>query len=198
MRPWGRATEAEYRARRLLAHDLLAGVPLHDAWRVFLPGGARPCSMPEVRSVARALVHDGSLGLVVPALFGIRRRLGAWLGWDGPVDGQRPSVSMVSRVPERTLADSLVPPGSRDGPFSVVYVAADEAMSEIRNATVEAYLVSTLRPVTGGCELLFAVHVLPVGIWTRPYLALIAPFRRLFVYPALLKGMHQAWQGAKS
>ena len=45
----------------------------------------------------------------------------------------------------------------------------------------------------GGHFLYLAVHVLPVGRWTRPYMMLIDPFRRWLVYPAMLRGIHQAW-----
>ena len=100
---------------------------------------------------------------------------------------------MIDRVPPEVLAESLVEPGSKDGPFRVVYVTKGEALSEIRNATVQAYLVWALKPAPHGCRLFFAIHVKPVGRWTRPYLALIAPFRRFVVYPQLLRRLHAAW-----
>jgi hypothetical protein len=68
-----------------------------------------------------------------------------------------------------------------------------EAVSEIRNATVHGVLVWALEPTSSGYELFWAIHVLPVGRWTKPYLALIDPFRRWLVYPALLRGLHEAW-----
>lgn len=194
MGPWGRATEAEYRKLPLLAQELLADVPVHDVWRVFLPSSDRPCSMDEVRRTARGLVRDGSIGRIVPALFGLRRWMGTLMRWDRATAGQGRKGSRTQRVPPAVLAESLVQPGSMDGPFQVVYVLNDEALSEVKNLTVEAYLVCALRSVQGGCELLWAIHVLPVGRWTRPYLALIAPFRRLIVYPVLLRAMHAAWR----
>jgi hypothetical protein len=149
--------------------------------------------MSEVRRVVLGLLQAGGFGRILPALFSVRRRLGALLGWDGLPPGHGSETSLMQRVPPETLADSLVEPGSKDGPFRVVYVVGDEALSEIRNATVEAYLVWALRPVSDGCELFFAIHVLPVGRWTRPYLTLIAPFRRFVVYPQLLRRLHAAW-----
>jgi hypothetical protein len=87
----------------------------------------------------------------------------------------------------------MVEPGSRDGPFVVLYVHAMEAASEIRNATVHGVLVWALEPAPGGYQLFWAIHVLPVSMWTKPYLALIDPFRRWVVYPALLRRIHESW-----
>lgn len=195
MRPWGRISEAEYRERGLLAHGLLAAVPLHDVWRVFLPESPRrPFSMVEVRQVALSLARDRSLGPVVSGLFGIRRRFGASRpGGTRPAE-RTPQKSMVHRVPQEVLSESLVQPGSRDGPFRVVYVLREEALSEVRNKILEAYLVGALRPVPGGCELLLAVHVFRATLWTRPYLALISPFRRFLVYPQIFRRVHEKWQ----
>ena len=39
----------------------------------------------------------------------------------------------------------------------------------------------------------WAIHVLPVSGWTKPYLALIDPFRRGLVYPSLLRRFREAW-----
>lgn len=195
MRPWGRITESGYRERSLLAHRLLADVPLHDVWRVFLPDSTRrPFSMAEVRQVALSLARDRLTGPAVSGLFGIRRWLGA-LGPGNPRTNERfPPKSIVHDVPQEILSASLVRPGSRDGPFRVVYVLREEALGEVRNKILEAYLVGFLRPVSGGNELLLAVHVLPSTWWTRPYLALISPFRRFLVYPHILRKVHEEWQ----
>ena len=148
----------------------------------------------EVRRVALGLFDGDGLGSLLPALFRLRRKLGALLGWDREPTRGLSTESLTRRVPPAVLSESLVEPGSSDGPFHVVYVTHDEAVSEIRNGTVAAYLVWALRPGAGGCELLFAIHVEPVGRWTRPYLALIAPFRRFIVYPRLLGSLHAAWR----
>ena len=93
------------------------------------------------------------------------------------------------------MARSLVEPGTLDGPFAVLYVHETEAVSEIRNSTVHAFLVWAVRVVPGGHELLWAIHVLPVSRWSRPYLALIEPFRRWIVYPSLLSRFREEWSG---
>ena len=153
--------------------------------------------MMEVREVAHVMSSESRPGVVVSTLFAARRILGYLLGWDRATSTVWKS-SVSERVPLAVLERSLVPTGTRDGPFSVVYVLAEEAVSEVRNATVEAYLVWSLRPSEGGSDLYWAIHVLPTGGWTRPYLALIRPFRRFIVYPRLLSRYHEAWMGRMS
>jgi len=192
IRAWDRADEGEYRNLALVSHGVLADVPLHDVWRVFLPDRGLPCSMIAVRRTATALIKDGSIGVGVKALFSLRRAAGKLFGWDRlPV---RSTVTDIrSRVPREVLNASLVPPGTQDGPFSVVFVTEREALSEVRNVTVEAFLVWALRELPTGHDLWWAIHVRPVSRWTRPYLTLIAPFRRFIVYPSILQRFHEEW-----
>jgi hypothetical protein len=121
-------------------------------------------------------------------------KLGEIFGWDRNED-RLPSDSYVHRW--TTNADlhrpSLVPPGTKDGPFHVVYRLSDEELSEIRNSTVHAFLCSTLVPRGAGHRLYWGIYVLPVSPWTTPYMALIAPFRRFIVYPSLLRRIRRAW-----
>jgi len=101
--------------------------------------------------------------------------------------------SFRTRLADADRERSSVEPGTRNGPFSVLYVHPAEAVSEIRNATAHALLVWALEPVPDGYQLFWAIHVLPVGAWTKPYMALIDPFRRFVVYPSLLRRIHEAW-----
>jgi hypothetical protein len=195
MKAWELASEQDYRAQRMLAHGLLADVPLHDVWRLVLPASGRPGTMTEVRRVAQS-IDRGGLGLAVPALFTIRRLAGKLLSWNEGAQGPWTS-SLPGGLPSELAERSLVPAGTPDGPFRVTYVLDDEAMSETRNATVEAFLAGAIRPHPQGFELLFAIHVKPTGLLTRPYLAAIAPFRRFLVYPALLGSFHRQWAAAR-
>ncbi len=191
-RPWGRLDPADYRALPLRAHALLGDVPLHDAWRVALPGDPARRTVPEVRRVAASLHEQGGRGGAVGALFGLRRRLGTLLGWDAaPTPGA--AADLLDRIPAALRAQSLVPPGTMDGPFHVAYVLELEALSAIRNATVEAWLVVATRTTAQGGELVWGIHLRAVGWLTRPYMAIIDPFRRWLVYPRLLRDFHAAW-----
>lgn len=192
VRPWARATVQDYLRLTLRAHSLLHDVPVHDVWRVALPGGGPSRTMKDVRSVFELARKPHRLSLSVRALFGLRWFLGRLFRWDRPAT-EEAAWSSSARLSDSDRRQSTVEPGTLDGPFAVVYVHAMEAVSEIRNATVHAFLVWALEPTPEGYQLLWAIHVLPVSVWTKPYLALIDPFRRWLVYPALLRRIHESW-----
>ncbi len=195
MRPWSQATVQDYLRLTLRAHTLLHDVPVHDVWRVALPGGGPARTMKDVRSVFKIGRHTQRLSLSVRALFGLRWLMGRVFRWDRPAP-EREAWSFQARLSDTDRRQSIVEPGTLDGPFAVVYVHAMEAVSEIRNATVHAFLVWALEPTPDGYQLFWAIHVRPVSVWTKPYLALINPFRRWLVYPALLRRMHESWTQA--
>jgi hypothetical protein len=148
--------------------------------------------MKDVRAVFEVARQSQRLGLAVRALFGLRWFVGRLFRWDHPPGG--PEVwSFRARLTDTDRRQSMVAAGTRDGPFTVVYVHEMEAVSEVRNATVHGALVWALEPTANGYQLFWAIHVLPVGVWTKPYLALIDPFRRWVVYPALLRRIHESW-----
>ena len=68
-----------------------------------------------------------------------------------------------------------------------------EAISEIRNATVHAFSVSALVERPGGYRFYWAIYVRPVGRITSWYMKAIDPFRRLIIYPAVLRQVRAAW-----
>jgi hypothetical protein len=139
------------------------------------------------------VAHPSSLA--VRGLFALRRALGAQLG----LDRERPQAATESYVHRLTDADrarSVTPPGTRDGGFRTLYRFSNEALAEVRNATVHAFLATALVPCAYGYVLYWAVYVKPVGPLTRVYMALIDPFRRLIVYPALLAQTQAAWSRA--
>ena len=191
MRPWSQATEQEYRGLTLRAHGILRDVPVHDVWRVALPNGGPSRTMKDVRAVFDAVRHS-RLSLPARTLFELRWFIGRVFRWDRPV-AQSGVRSYRARLSDTDRKESIVEPGTLDGPFTVLYVHAMEAVSEIRNATVHGFLVWALEPTSDGYQLFWAIHVLPVSVWTKPYLAIIDPFRRWVVYPALLRRIHETW-----
>jgi hypothetical protein len=130
---------------------------------------------------------------IVRLLFSFRGWLGRLFRWDSPPSGAAP-LSDLERVPSRLLERSTVAPGSRDGPFTVLYATDREAVSAVRNATVHAFLVLALQPAANGYRLYWAIYVAPLGWLTRLYMALIDPFRRLLVYPAILSHVQRRWR----
>jgi hypothetical protein len=188
---WGRTSHSEYERLPLHAHALLANVPLHDVWQVELPGGGADRTLLDLRELMDAERMQQS-SPIVRGLFSLRRALGRLFGWDDAPGASRESELMRS-VPAPLLERSLVAPGSSDGPFTVVYVHESESVSEIRNATVHAFSVVALERIAGGYRAFWAIYVAPVGALTPYYMALIDPFRRWLVYPAILKRLHTAW-----
>ena len=75
----------------------------------------------------------------------------------------------------------------------MLYVTQNEALSEIRNATVHGFLALALTHREPGYVLYVAIYVKAVSRFTALYMALIDPFRRFVVYPALGRQIQQAW-----
>jgi hypothetical protein len=66
-------------------------------------------------------------------------------------------------------------------------------LSELRNATVHAFVSLSIRPTPEGYLAYAGVFVKPVHRFTRLYMGAIAPFRRLVVYPAVIRTVQSAW-----
>jgi hypothetical protein len=184
-----RVSPTEYLGLKLRAHELLRGVPLYDVSVVELPGGGPGRTLADVHRLDRATTPSG----IARALFGVRRLLGRMFGWDRvPI---RPEDSLMSRMSERDRRESEIAPGTRDGPFLVLYQFPGEALRETRNTTVHGWISTALVATATGYRLYWAVYVLPVSWITRPYLMLIEPFRRV-LYPVMLRRIRRAWIAA--
>jgi hypothetical protein len=186
---------ASFRRRDLRAHELLSEVPLHDVWMVELPGGGPDRTLADAR-VFMSAEKLMSLNPVVRGLFQLRAWLGRSFRWDSATRTLG-AQSFVHRLSDEDRKQSLIEPGSPDGPFTVVYVRPFEAVSEIRNATVHAFSVLAFEPCSGGYRLLWAIYVAPVSRLTALYMALIDPFRRVLIYPAVLRHVHRSWCAAQ-
>jgi len=185
-----RIDPSEFRARPLRVHALLHDVPLEDVWAIRLPGGGAGRTVQDLRAAMVAGRAAAPAG--VQGLFRLRGRIGALFGWDQ----QRPAWNAESFADRLTPADraaSLATPGTPDGPFNLLYRFDDEQLSELRNATVHAFASLSIRPTPGGYLAYLGVFVQPVHRFTRLYMTAIAPFRRLVVYPAIIRQMQSAW-----
>ncbi len=185
-----RIDPAEFRARPLRVHALLHDVPLEDAWSIPLSGGGAGRTVQDVRSVL--LAGREAAPAVVRGLFRLRSRIGALFGWDHERPA-RSGESYADRLSPADRAQSLVAPGTRDGSFRLLYRFEDEQLGELRNATVHAFASLSIRPTPGGYLAYLGVFVRPVHRFTALYMAAIAPFRRLIVYPALIRTVQSAW-----
>ena len=180
-----------FQALDLRCHALLRDVPLHDVWVIELAGGGAGRTMRDVEAVSTTRQRS----LPVRTLFAVRLALGRLFRLDGPQrdDSTR---SYLRHLTDDDRARSQVTPGTMRGSFRTLYLFAQEALVEVRNATVHAFLATALRPHEGGYTLYWAIYVKPVGRLTPIYMALIDPFRRFIVYPSLIRQTQAAWARA--
>jgi hypothetical protein len=171
-------------------HALLHDVPLEDAWAVPLSGGGAGRTIEDVRAVMVAGI--GAAPALVQGLFWLRTRIGALFGWDRPRGGWS-DESYTTRLSPADRAQSRVAPGTPDGRFRLLYRFEDEQLDELRNSTVHAFLSLSIRAAPGGYLAYLGIFVRPVSRLTGLYMTAIAPFRRLIVYPALIRTMQKAW-----
>jgi hypothetical protein len=182
-----RASPAEYLRLPLRAHDLLRDVRLHDVSTLDLPGGGAGRTIAEIR----VLESSTKRSRVEKILWRLRDLLGRVFAWDRVQ--LQPQDSLRPRLSARDVRNSEVPPGTAMGSFRVLYQFPTEALSEIRNATVQGYVSIALAPIPSGYRFYFAVYVRRVSWLSRPYLIMIEPFRRFILYPAMFRRIRCAW-----
>jgi len=180
----------EFERLPLRVHRFLADVALLDVWAVDLPrirGGIK---------LADFLQRSGSLmgqpPPAVQALLSIRFFVGGLFGWDQATPGSI-AESFAGRLTKEDRASSLTPVGTPDGPASVVYRFDNEQLSELINRTAHAGALSALVEDATGYRFYLGVYVREVSRFTPLYLAAIDPFRKLIVYPALLRSVSARW-----
>ena len=186
-----RCAVREFQNLDLWAHSFLGDVPLHDAFVIDLPGGGSGRTISDIHAL---LSTDEALKVnpLVASLVWFRYFLGGVLGWENDSDQFNPH-SYLHRLDAADRARSLIQPGTEDGPFRLLNVLPGERLREVVNATVHAFLCEALRESDSGYRLYWGVYVKPVSRLTPVYMAVIAPFRRLAVYPAILGRIRKAW-----
>jgi hypothetical protein len=173
-------------------HELTGDFRVEDVWALPTPGG--PDDFPRLVQLAASLDPSRSSSTAARTLFAIRWKVGELLGLDDPEAG------LGSRVP--TLRDRL-PADLRDArsgpdfnalPFTPLYLLDDEWAAEIANRTMHGVMhIGWVRDGTGGYRGQMAVLVKPSGPFGTAYMAAIRPFRRLIVYPRMLREIERAW-----
>ncbi len=188
-----RLPNSAHTSRPWRIHELTADFRLEDVWALPTPGG--PEDFP--RLVAKIAAGDPAQGssAAVRALFAIRWKIGDLLGWDDPGAGPQ------SRAP--TLRERL-PADLRDGPsgphfdalpFTSLYQLEDEWAAEIANRTVHGVMhLGWVADPAGGYRGQMAVLVKPNGLLGTGYMAAIAPFRHLIVYPPMIRQIGRDWR----
>jgi hypothetical protein len=174
-------------------HEIATDFTVEDVWALPTPGG--PDDFPRLLRLMSGGDTSDNPSWIARTLFAIRWKLGEWFGWDDP------DAKVGKRV--ATLRDRL-PADLREGPagpeferlpFSSVFLTRDEFAAEMSNKTCHAVMHLTwVSDGAGGYRGQMAVLVKPNGRLGRFYMAAILPFRYLFVYPPLLKGIAKEWE----
>jgi len=188
--PMPQISTQEFKRLPLRVHDFLAGVPLHDVWAIDLPRARSGVTLDQFLRTANVCPCTPSPP--VRSLLHIRLFVGQVLSWDR----QPAATSWETFATRLTTADrssSLVPPGTREGLFRVVYRFENEQLLEVVNRTVHAAALSALIETPNVYRFYFGVYVQKVSRFTPIYMALIGPFRRLVVYPSLLRTVRATW-----
>lgn len=177
-------------------------MPLHDVWRFQLRGGAPGLTIDQVVDRFVEVVQSalgsgaGGSGVAMRALFWLRSALGRVSNWDRE-SPKATTPSYIRRLSEEDNARSLEAPGSKRYFWTIVYTFDREALGEVINRTVHSFLLFALEPSEGGYTLYWATYVKAVSWFTPIYMALIDPFRRLLIYPALIRRFEETWNAGK-
>ncbi|ORT57215.1 DUF2867 domain-containing protein [Streptomyces sp. CB03238] len=179
-------------------HALTPDFRTEDVWSFRTPG-AGPDDFPLMLDAMRTGGGFAKQTPPVRFLFALRWKLGALFGWDKQTAGLDARVqSLRDRLPRdlrETVDETADGSDSGKSPFTPVYELADESVRELANKTCHTLMhLGWVRDGDGDHELRMAVLVKPNGRFGRLYMALIAPFRYLIVYPALTRQWERAWR----
>jgi hypothetical protein len=180
----------EFERLPLRVHTFLAGMPLHDVWSVDLPRWREGVTLDDfLRTASNCLCTPSPL---VRMLLEMRFFVGRFFGWN-----HEPAATawntFATRLTETDRSTSLAAAGTQHGFFRVVYQFENEQLVELINGTAHAAALSSLVETVAGYRFYFAIYVRSVSRLTPFYMALIDPFRKLIVYPSLLRSVRARW-----
>ena len=193
-----RVAPVEFQRTPLRVHSLLSDIPLHDAWVMRLRGGEECRTLKDVQALMWYLRAE-AVGTVAEALFNVRMTVGRWLGWDDEKH-KSPELSYVHRLTEEDRARSIDEPGGISGimgaPSRIVYAFEHEELHEIVNFTGHHFLLMSMESAEEGYNLYWAIYTKSTSWFTPLYMALIDPFRRILLYPWIIRKVEGAWAAA--
>ncbi|WP_433205877.1 DUF2867 domain-containing protein [Nocardia sp. CA-107356] len=188
-----RLQKSAHTSRPWRIHEIAPDFRVEDVWALPTPGG--PDDFPRLVRQMTSGKNSSEFSPVYRALFAIRWKLGALLGWDkadAGIDTRVPSLR--DRLPA-DLRDTPPGPVFEGAPFRSVYHSDAEWAAEIANRTMHGVMhIGWVSDETGGYHGQMAVLVKPNGLLGNLYMAGILPFRHLLVYPALMRGIARGWQ----
>lgn len=184
-----------YNEKSLVVHKFLEGVPLVDVWQIDLENGGEGRSLQDLFALVKGHDDIRALSPVVRFLFRLREAMGRVFRWDdGPQYRQVSPASFVHKLGEELAGLSMAESGAMAGPFRVIYQLENEALGEIINATIHAFVHVSFESTPQGYRAYLAVYAIHTKWWSKYYMALIGPFRAWFVYPNLVHTTQRLWK----
>jgi hypothetical protein len=187
-----RIPNSAHTSRPWRIHELTPDFRVEDVWALPTPGG--PDDFPKLVRAAASLDPSRGSSRAARALWAIRWKVGELLGWDRPDAGLgKRTPTLRERLPA-DLRDSSSFPAFRELPFTPLYLTHDEFAAEIANRTVHGVMhLGWVPDGAGGYRGQMAVLVKPNGVFGAAYMAAIAPFRHLVVYPPMMRAIEREW-----
>lgn len=174
-------------------HEIAPDFELEDVWALPTPGG--PDDFPQLAELARSLNPEHGSSPIVRGLFALRWKLGALFGWDKESAGLGARVPTVRDRLSEDLRRSAEGQEAPDLPFTPLYITENELAAEIANSTMHGILhLGWVEDGAGGYRGQMAILVKRNGRFGAVYMAAIAPFRHLLVYPLMMREFGSAWQ----
>ncbi len=187
-----RLSNSEHESHAWRIQEVIPDFRLEDVWALPAQGGAG--DFERLLEVMASLDPTEAQSRAARTLFSIRYRIGGWFGWDeAPHLPNNSESSLSARLPE-DLRNTATGFDLHVTDFTPLYRTDMELAAELSNKTVHA--VMHLAWVEKDEDLYqgqMGVYVKPRGKLGKAYMAAIAPFRHLVVYPALMREIEHAW-----
>ena len=189
-----RVPNTAHTSRPWRIHELTQDFRVEDVWALPARGGPDDF-LRLVQLMASGDLSQGS-SRAARTLWTIRLKIGELLGWDSPDAGVGSRVPTLRHRLPVDLRDAPSGPDFGTLPFTSLYLLEDEFAAEIANRTMHGVMhLGWVPDGTGDYRGQMAILVKPNGLLGTPYMTAIAPFRRLIVYPAMMRQIERAWRG---
>ena len=186
-------SKSEHTSRPWRIHELTADFRVEDVWALPTPGDREG-----FHRLVELMAHwdpSTSASRAVRTLFAIRARAGELLGWDEQGPGGEPGSGMVGDRLPPDLRRAPSGPRPERLPFTPLYLLEDEWALEVANRTVHGVLHLGWVPAEDGrYRGQLAILVKRKGLLGSAYMAAIAPFRHLLLYPRMQRELGREWR----
>jgi hypothetical protein len=192
-----RIPNSAHEAHAWRINEIAPDFRLEDAWALPARGGANDFGA--LLGVMASLDPAKDSSPASRILFAIRTKVGDLLGWDDtpsplPIP-EGNDTSLRARLPEDLRGSPAAGPDLGAYGFKPLYRTDVEWAAEISNRTVHAVMhLAWVEQGEGVYQGQMGVYVKPRGRLGTAYMAAIAPFRHLIVYPALMRRIGAAWE----